>query len=134
MMGEALAQTICGKPFEYKPGNWFNSAKFFDIEYQTYGWVFSESRKKEYEAQFHWKCSSDLRCVTISYHKENNEFLGINTFGIRMKHEVFNNWLNENRSVDYVIDNLKHANFDPEFFKKYEKKIKTAYTNQSVTV
>ena len=39
MMGETLAQTICGNKTEYKPGHWFNSAKFLDIEYQTYGWV-----------------------------------------------------------------------------------------------
>ncbi|MEH6765417.1 MAG: NAD(P)/FAD-dependent oxidoreductase [Aequorivita antarctica] len=134
MMGEALAHTICGKPFEYNPGNWFNSAKFFDIEYQTYGWVFSESRKKSYEGQFHWKCKSDLRCVTISYNENSNEFLGINTFGIRMKQEVFDKWLNEKRSVDYVIQNLKQANFDPEFFKKYEKEIQTAYAGQSITI
>ncbi|SRX74407.1 NAD(P)/FAD-dependent oxidoreductase [Aequorivita antarctica] len=134
MMGEALAQTICGKPFEYNPGNWFNSAKFFDIEYQTYGWVFSESRKKNYEGQFHWKCKSDLRCVTISYNENSNEFLGINTFGIRMEQEVFDKWLNEKRSVDYVIQNLKQANFDPEFFKKYEKEIQTAYAGQSITI
>lgn len=127
MMGEALAQTICGKPFEYNPGNWFNSAKFFDIEYQTYGWVFSESKRKDYEAQFHWKCASDLRCVTISYNKNSNEFLGINTFEIRMKHEVFDKWLNEKRSVDYVIENLKQANFDPEFYRKYEKEILKEY-------
>jgi NAD(P)H-nitrite reductase large subunit len=128
MMGEALAQTICDNPFEYKPGNWFNSAKFFDIEYQTYGWVFSEEKRKEYEAQFHWKCKSDLRCVTISYNKNNNGFLGINTFGIRMKQEVFDNWLIEKRSVDYVIKNLKQANFDPEFFKRYEKEILKEYS------
>ncbi len=132
MMGEALAQTICGKPFEYNPGNWFNSAKFFDIEYQTYGWVFSESRRRDYEAQFHWKCPSDLRCITISYHKESGEFLGINTFGIRMKHEVFDRWLNEKRSVEYVVQNLKQANFDPEFYKYYEKAIQAEYTNQPI--
>lgn len=133
MMGEALAQTICGNPFEYNPGNWFNSAKFFDIEYQTYGWVFSESRKKDYEAQFHWKCTSDLRCVTISYNKNSNDFLGINTFGIRMKQEVFDQWLNEKRSVDYVIQNLKQANFDPEFFKRYEKEILNEYLSLTET-
>ncbi|MCZ4318847.1 NAD(P)/FAD-dependent oxidoreductase [Aequorivita viscosa] len=127
MMGEALAQTICGNPFEYKPGNWFNSAKFFDIEYQTYGWVFSAERRKDYEAQFHWKCESDLRCITISYNKDNNEFLGINTFGIRMKQEVFDNWLNEKRSLDYVVKSLKQANFDPEFFKRYEREILKEY-------
>jgi hypothetical protein len=42
--------------------------------------------------------------------------------------------LNEKRSVDYVIENLKKANFDPEFFKKFEKEIQTAYTTQSVTI
>ena len=132
MMGEALAQTNCGNPFEYTPGNWFNSAKFFDIEYQTYGWVYSEQRRKDYEAQFHWKCKSNLRCVTISYNKNSNEFLGINTFGIRMRQEVFDTWLNEKRSVDYVIQNLKQANFDPEFYKKYEKEIQSQFFNQTV--
>ncbi|HAV54574.1 MAG TPA: FAD-dependent oxidoreductase, partial [Aequorivita sp.] len=68
-----------------------------------------------------------LRCVTISYNKNSNEFLGINTFGIRMKHEVFDKWLNEKRSVDYVIENLKQANFDPEFYRKYEKEILKEY-------
>lgn len=130
MMGEALAQTICGNIFEYNPGHWFNSAKFFDIEYQTYGWVFSKDRKKDYEEQFHWECDSDLRAITISYHKESGHFLGINTFGIRMKHEVFDNWLNEKRNVDYVIENLREANFDPEFFRRYEKEILKEYSSK----
>ncbi|MGO4912699.1 NAD(P)/FAD-dependent oxidoreductase [Leeuwenhoekiella sp. W20_SRS_FM14] len=131
MMGETVAQTICGTPFEYKPGNWFNSAKFFDIEYQTYGWVFSTKNKKEYEEHFHWKHDNDKICITIAYHKENKEFLGINSFGIRMKHEVFDCWLNEQRSIDYVIENLPLANFDPEFYKKHEKTIKETYTLSS---
>jgi len=130
IMGETLAQTICGNPWEYNPGNWFNSAKFFDIEYQTYGWVQPKERRKDFEAQFHWKCKSDLRCITVSYHKETQQFLGINTFGIRMRHEVFDCWLNENRDVDYVIKHLKQANFDPEFYRKYEKEILSTYKNQ----
>jgi hypothetical protein len=44
-----------------------------------------------------------------------------------MKHEVFDRWLNEKRSVDYVVENLKQANFDPEFFKNYEKEIFKEY-------
>src|SRR5690606_13344314 len=109
------------------PAHWFNSAKFFDIEYQTYGWVFPQSRLRDYEEQFHWKCKSDLRAITISYNKETEEFLGINTFGIRMRHEVFDRWLSENRSVDYVIENLRKANFDPEFFRRYEGEILGVY-------
>ena len=130
IMGETLAQTICDNPWEYNPGNWFNSAKFFDIEYQTYGWVQPKERRKDFEAQFHWKCKSDLRCITVSYHKETQEFLGINTFGIRMRHEVFDRWLNEKRDVNYVMQHLKQANFDPEFYRRYEREILSAYKNQ----
>ncbi len=130
MMGETVAQTICGNKIEYKPGHWFNSAKFLDIEYQTYGWVFG--KPKEYEAQFHWIHPDDTKCITVSYHKQTRKFLGLNTFGIRMRHEVFDTWLNEKRDVDYVMEHLSEANFDPEFFKTFYKEILSAYHNQTV--
>ena len=132
MMGETVAQTICGNKIPYKPGHWFNSAKFLDIEYQTYGWVFA--KPKENEAHFHWKHEDDIKCITVCFNKITNEFLGINTFGIRMRHETFDRWLTEKRHVDYVVHHLAEANFDPEFYKHYEKDILKAYTNQLQTV
>ena len=123
MMGETVAQTISGNKIEYKPGHWFNSAKFLDVEYQTYGWVFSEKIKKDYEKHFHWRHSKEKCCITVAYHSETKEFLGINTFGIRMRHEIFDRWLTENRNVDYVMEFLKDANFDPEFYAQYESDI-----------
>ncbi|QNJ97128.1 NAD(P)/FAD-dependent oxidoreductase [Constantimarinum furrinae] len=131
MMGEVVAQTICGNRREYNPGHWFNSAKFFDIEYQTYGWVFPD--KKDYESHFHWKHDDDTKCITIAYHKETGAFLGINTFGIRLKHEVMDRWLTEKKKIDYVIENLKQANFDPEFYRTFEKEILLAYNQQHIT-
>ncbi|MGB3774831.1 MAG: NAD(P)/FAD-dependent oxidoreductase [Leeuwenhoekiella sp.] len=131
MMGETLAQTLCGKPFEYNPGHWFNSAKFMDIEYQTYGWVFSTKGKKDHEAHFHWKHADDTKCITIAYNKETKEFLGINTFGIRMRHEVFDRWLTAKKDTDFVVNNLKTANFDPEFYKHYEKEILMAFNKST---
>lgn len=125
MMGETVAQTICGNKMKYNPGHWFNSAKFFDIEYQTYGWVFA--KPKEGNAHFHWKHADDTKCITIEYEKDSNTLLGINTFGIRMKHEVFDRWLTEKKSVDYVMEHIKEANFDPEFYKTFEKEILTDY-------
>lgn len=130
MMGETVAQTICGNPTEYKPGHWFNSAKFLDIEYQTYGWVFSESTKKEDEQHFHWMHPDGDKCITVAYQKNTNLFLGINTFGIRMRHETFDTWLTEKRSVDYVMEHLSKANFDPEFYKHFEKDILKAFYNK----
>ncbi|WP_027126947.1 NAD(P)/FAD-dependent oxidoreductase [Gelidibacter mesophilus] len=128
MMGETVAQTICGNKMKYNPGHWFNSAKFFDIEYQTYGWVFS--KPAEGNAHFHWKHEDDNKCITIEYEKDSNQFLGINTFGIRMKHEVFDRWLTEKRSADYVMEHLKEANFDPEFYKTFEPEILNSYSEQ----
>lgn len=134
MMGEVLAHTICGNKMLYNPGNWFNSAKFFDIEYQTYGWVHGSKGRPEYELHFHWKHIDDLKCITIAYHKITHEFLGINTLGIRMRHEVFDRWLNEKKSINYVIQHLSDANFDPELYKTFEKDIESKFSLQFETI
>ena len=132
MMGETVAQSICGNQIQYKPGHWFNSAKFFDIEYQTYGWVNSNDRKPEYEEHFHWIHNDDTKCITIATHKETGVFLGINTFGIRLRHEVFDRWLSEERSTAFVMQHLKAASFDPEFYKSFENDILSSYKSQPV--
>ncbi|TMM32241.1 NAD(P)/FAD-dependent oxidoreductase [Polaribacter aestuariivivens] len=133
MMGETLAQTICGNKTAYKPGHWFNSAKFLDIEYQTYGWVFSERNKKENEAYFQWKHPKENKCITISFDKNSKLFLGINTFGIRMRHEIFDNWLTQKKSIEHVLEHLLDANFDPEFYKLHEKEIVTKFNKENNT-
>jgi NAD(P)H-nitrite reductase large subunit len=133
MMGETLAQTICGTKTAYKPGHWFNSAKFLDIEYQTYGWVFSERGKQENEAYFQWKHPKEHKCISISFDKNTNQFLGINTFGIRMRHEVFDKWLTENQTIEHVLEHLADANFDPEFYKLHEDEIVTKFNQENNT-
>lgn len=133
MMGETLAQTICGNKTAYKPGHWFNSAKFLDIEYQTYGWVFSERGKKDNEEYFQWRHPKDYKCITISFDKETRAFIGINTFGIRMRHEIFDKWLTENKSIEYVLEYLADANFDPEFYKLHEAEILAKFNQENGT-
>ncbi len=121
IMGETVAETICGNPIKYNPGPWFNSAKFFDIEYQTYGDV--KAICQENEIDFYWENSQKELAVHLVWDKNTNEFIGINTFGIRMRHELFDKWLKEKCSIFDVMKNLKSANFDPEFFKRYENEI-----------
>lgn len=121
MMGETLALTLTGEKSQYNPGNWFNSAKFFDIEYQTYGWVWP--KPKENEQHFHWQHEDNTKAITISFDKNTKLFLGINSFGIRMRHEVIDRWLTEEREINYVLANLKQANFDPEFYTRHEAAI-----------
>jgi len=130
MMGEVVARTICGIPTAYQPGNWFNSAKFFDIEYQTYGWVFPDIKRRSREAHFHWRHKNDHQCVTVAYDEEDGTFLGINTFGIRMRHPVLDSWLTGGKSVDFVMEHLHEAGFDPEFTSANFQDIRRAYRSE----
>ena len=125
MMGEVVAQTICGEKTKYEPGPWFNSAKFFDIEYQTYGNVWNELKPNE--SEFYWEHASSTKCVHLVWDKITNQFSGLNTFGIRMRHECFDRWLREKRSIDFVMEHLVEANFDPEFFSRHEDEIISEY-------
>ncbi|MBA2583252.1 MAG: FAD-dependent oxidoreductase [Bacteroidetes bacterium] len=129
MHGETLAKTICGQRSAYSPGHWFNSAKFFDIEYQTYGVI--NAQQKDSEESFYWEHSSGKINFRIVYDKKDKTITGINVFGFRLRHEVCDGWLTEKRTVDYVIEHLPKANFDPEFHKQYEPEIIERYNKQS---
>lgn len=128
MMGEVLAQTLTGTPTQYKPGHWFNSAKFLDIEYQTYGWVWAEP--KENENHFYWEHTSGKKAIRLAFDKKDRTFLGINTFGIRMRHEFFDAVLTKKESIDYVVSNLAAANFDPELYTSYTRAIQQQFNSE----
>ena len=125
MMGEVVAQTICGERCKYEPGPWFNSAKFFDIEYQTYGNI--PNVIEDDHSDFYWEHPSGRKAVHIVWNKHDNVFTGINSFGIRLRHEKFDRWLLERRSVHYVMDNMVEANFDPEFSERHENVIRSSF-------
>ena len=128
IMGQALASTICDNRTEYDPGPWYNSAKFLDIEYQTYGMVMPQLR--EGEKSLYWEHENGKQCAHFVYHEITKELIGINTLGIRLRHLVFDKWLREKRAMEYVLKHLKTANFDPEFFTEYEQGVIDIYNNQ----
>lgn len=127
MMGETLAQTLCGNKLPYNPGQWFNSAKFFDIEYQTYGQVSSERNRPAEETHFHWQHPSKEKCITMSYHRDTQKILGINSLGIRIRHDIMDQWLSESREIEFVINNFEKALFDPEFFENPSKLLRSKF-------
>ena len=129
MHGEALANIICGNRTKYDRGVWFNSAKFLDIEYQTYGFVSNVQR--EGEKTFLWQDSDMKHSVRIVYKEDDNSIVGVNVYGIRLRHKVFENWIKEKKTVSYVVHNLREANFDPEFYKNYEPAILEEFKKQN---
>ena len=128
--GETVAKNIVGFNAEYQPGHWFNSAKFFDLEYQTYGLVLAQ--KTEDEDWFWWQDKKGEKGIRILWDKKTLAFKGLNSFGIRIRHEICNEWLNEKTPVKNVVQQLRKANFDPEFFKGYENEFTTAFNHQNI--
>jgi hypothetical protein len=63
----------------------------------------------------------------VVWEKGLNTFLGINAFGIRLRHEKFDQWLREKKTVDFVLDQLPEANFDPEFTERHDKQIRDLF-------
>jgi len=129
MHGKVIAERICGIDSAYDPGPWFNSAKFLDIEYQTYGMVMPQLR--ENEAELYWEDDSGERAIHFVYDKNNKTFLGLNVFGLRLRHNVFDSFLRSSRKMDYVLENLRAANFDPEFYRSFEPEIVKKYNLQT---
>lgn len=127
-MGEILAHTITGNRVEYNPGHWFNSAKFFDIEYQTYGDV--KSKLEEGQAEFVYEHPTEDVLLHFVFDATTRRFIGINNFGVRLRHLVFNEWLNNGATIEEVLTNLRTANFDPEFYTTYEAEIVDQFNKQ----
>jgi NAD(P)H-nitrite reductase large subunit len=127
--GETLAQTLVGKKAAYNPGPWFNSAKFFDIEYQTYGRV--DAKPNEEESSFYWEHPNGKICFRAVYNKKDESIVGFNALGMRLNHNLCDPWIQEKRKIDDVMANLYKLNFDPEFFDKHEKSILSSYNEQT---
>ena len=47
-----------------------------------------------------------------------------------MRHEIFDAWLTEKKSIEHVLEFLADANFDPEFYKLHEAEIVTKFNHE----
>ena len=125
-MGEAVAKTITGQPTKYDPGIWFNSAKFFDIEYQVYGTVSPHPKEGE-ERHFHWEAGDGRMSLLFSFAEKDKGLLGMSALGVRLRHEVIDGWISQGSTVHYALEHLRECNFDPEFFRKWEWEVVAAF-------
>lgn len=125
IMGEAVAKTVCGSPTKYEPGIFYNSAKFFDIEYSVYGNV--PAKQNPNESTFYWQNEIGNKCLRINYLTDSEQITGIHAFGIRLRASTCLAWIKNKIAFKTVIQELEKANFDPEFSKKYLMEIKGKY-------
>ncbi len=117
MHGETLARTLGGTRTAYRPGVFFNSAKFFDIEYQTYGTL--NAQLTEEEQTYYWEHPNGTQCLRINYRQDDQRVVGIHTFGLRLRHAICERWIRERKPLAYVLNQFHRANFNPEFSESY---------------
>ncbi len=129
MMGETAAYNICGKPIAYKPGIWFNSAKFFDIEYQVYGTVLANPPADH--QSLYWEHPEGEKSIRIVWDDMSGMVIGFQTMGIRYRDEVCRQWIRDKAHIENVLMNLGLANFDPEFYDQYEADIVAMYNQKT---
>ena len=127
MQGKVAGEVIAGEESTYDPGIWYNSAKFFDLEYQTYGKVSNVPADGEHNLYWeHPNHQHAMRIITRS-----GIVIGINVMGLRYRHKVCERWIKEGKTLDYVLDNLSEANFDPEFYDKFEQEIRQTFKEKA---
>jgi NADPH-dependent 2,4-dienoyl-CoA reductase/sulfur reductase-like enzyme len=137
MMGETVAHNIATQlqtsssklSTPYRPGIWFNSAKFFDIEYQVYGDI--RTQLPDNQATLYWEHPIGKKSIRINYERETGAVLGFNLMGVRYRHEVCERWLRDGAHIEAVLQRLGLANFDPEFFPQHEHELVALYNRQT---
>lgn len=122
--GRLVARSMLGDAVAYRRGTWYNSAKFFDLEWTTAGWV---------PVCLNWDNTpidpgSDVRCwfqrvpgeaVSQRIVVKGDRVVGFNFLGSRWDHEPLLQWIHERRGLDYVLERLHEAQFDEEFMPRF---------------
>jgi NAD(P)H-nitrite reductase large subunit len=109
--GKLAGLSMVGESVEYHPPLFYNSTKFFEIEFTTVGdgvnvpdGATTLFRKMPDE-------SISQRIVT----NEDGEVIGFNMLGSRFDHRLLEEWIIDGRDLDYVKRHLEDAQFDVEF-------------------
>jgi NAD(P)H-nitrite reductase large subunit len=108
--GRVAGRRLLGDSPRYERGAWYNSAKLMDIEYTTAGLVnWNLDGEKSWFFEEQGTVRSTTRVVV-----QQDRVVGFNMLGRRWDHSVLIRWIEEQRSLDWVLAHLNDAAFDTE--------------------
>jgi NADPH-dependent 2,4-dienoyl-CoA reductase/sulfur reductase-like enzyme len=108
--GRVAGRRLLGDTPRYDRGTWYNSAKLMDIEYTTAGLVNWKLEREE-----NWFFEEKGRvCSTTRIVTKDGRVVGFNMLGRRWDHTVLIRWIEERRTLDWVLGHLNDAAFDTE--------------------
>lgn len=109
--GRLAGRALLGDDVEYRRKTWYNSAKLMDIEYTTVGLVnVGVPGEQSWFFEEKGRVHSTTRIVHVD-----NRVIGMNFLGRRWDHSVLIRFIEERRSLLYVLEHLREAAFDTEF-------------------
>jgi NADPH-dependent 2,4-dienoyl-CoA reductase/sulfur reductase-like enzyme len=122
--GRVAALSMCGDEAAYRRGAWYNSAKFFDLEYTTAGWVpvSLDLENRPVAADPGIRTWFQRRPGAFASERiicRGERVVGFNMLGGRWNHEPLLEWIHERRSLDWVLAHLHEAQFDEEFERRF---------------
>ena len=79
------------------------------------------------EQTFYWENRQKRISLRINFHSTSHAINGVMTLGMRLRQATFNQWIQEHKTVEYVLEHLPEANFDPEFYEQHEPAIINKY-------
>ena len=129
--GETAAYNLCGRTVPYRPGIWFNSAKFIQLEYQIYGEA--PAKLPDHLHTLYWEHPKGDKAIRINYDAATKAVRGFHLMGQRYRQEVCEKWIAEETHIEEVLPRLGMANFDPELYKQYDHELVAQYNQENGT-
>jgi NADPH-dependent 2,4-dienoyl-CoA reductase/sulfur reductase-like enzyme len=122
--GRMAARSMLGDDVAYRRGTWYNSAKFFDIEYTTAGWVPATMGPDGNPVAPPPDLRSWFQRVPGRFESQRivvkgDRVVGFTMLGSRWNHEALLDWIHERRPLDWVLKHLEEAQFDEEFSPRF---------------
>jgi NADPH-dependent 2,4-dienoyl-CoA reductase/sulfur reductase-like enzyme len=122
--GRVAGRSMLGDAVAYRRGTWYNSAKFFDLEWTTVGHVPAvvgpdgepvapPAGLRSWFQRVPGRFESQRIVVT------GDRVVGFNLLGSRWNHEPLLDWIHERRSLDWVLKHLGEAQFDEELSPRF---------------
>ena len=123
--GRIAGASMLGDEVTYRRGTWYNSAKFFDLEYTTAGWVpvtldWDNTPLDPGPDVRSWFQRAPGRPESQRIVVKGDRVVGFNMLGSRWNHELFLEWIHDRRSLEWVLPRLHQAQFDEEFARRFQ--------------
>ncbi len=109
--GQLAAKSMMGDDIHYEPPIFYNSSKFFDIEYTTVG----ELHDLPPDTRTIYRRMPGKNISQRIVFNGKGQVLGFNMLASRWDHRILSRWISERRSIEFVRENLRQAQFDVEF-------------------